>query len=426
MAAATTICQMKLLNAGHLRSPVTTRIRDGHVRNRTAPQRLRFHVRRPGPHPQSVQRQNKTFFFFNFEQFRQNNLNGTTIIDVPTNAYRQGDFSTALCSSYIGGAAGGGGGVCSPYPTVTAGWPTGKGHEQHSPRAGHDLRPLRPPVSLVASRFDDPFPEQHDSAKPAWTRSRSRFRKFPAPGERAWRLLTTTTFPGYSSFQHTTNLSVKIDHNPSAPIKISGYYSQTEHLSAQRQRLRHEALCVSAALTPTRWNAHHPVNYDQTITPTLLFHVGVGYPSRPPSARCARLPHQALLRAEAASSANNIFAVVGGIDEHLYGRLGPQVGLELQRRRRIAAPPSARLPTKRSRRPNQFDLGPWQPHIQMPAGTILWKAIRSTEPVARATETFLRPRRDETAIPGNIGQSLRRRTRPDSPTPASCWALPDT
>ena len=39
-------------------------------------------------------------------------------------------------------------------------------------------------------------------------------------------IINNYNIPSYTSFQHTTNLSFKVDQNISSTIKISGYYSQ--------------------------------------------------------------------------------------------------------------------------------------------------------------------------------------------------------
>ena len=43
----------------------------------------------------------KTFFFFNFEQFRETLIDSSTKYTVPTLAYRQGDFSALLTTNFI-------------------------------------------------------------------------------------------------------------------------------------------------------------------------------------------------------------------------------------------------------------------------------------------------------------------------------------
>src|SRR4029077_19719235 len=45
--------------------------------------------------PKIYDGRNRTFFFFNLEEWRQKASTGGTFTTVPTNAYRQGDFSAA-------------------------------------------------------------------------------------------------------------------------------------------------------------------------------------------------------------------------------------------------------------------------------------------------------------------------------------------
>ena len=48
--------------------------------------------------PKLYDGRNKTFYFFNYEQFRENAMITNSVQTVPTQAYRNGDFSTALTS----------------------------------------------------------------------------------------------------------------------------------------------------------------------------------------------------------------------------------------------------------------------------------------------------------------------------------------
>ncbi len=81
--------------------------------------------------------------------------------------------------------------------------------------------------------------------------------------------------PSYSSLMHTTNVSVKVDQNISPTIKVSVYYSQLNTLQPN----------VNGGILPTflggadtnQWNHTTRFNYDQSFTPTLLFHIGLGY-----------------------------------------------------------------------------------------------------------------------------------------------------
>ena len=48
--------------------------------------------------PKIYNGRDKTFFFFNFEQFRETQIVNNTPITVPTAAYRQGNFSGAIAA----------------------------------------------------------------------------------------------------------------------------------------------------------------------------------------------------------------------------------------------------------------------------------------------------------------------------------------
>ena len=88
-----------------------------------------------------------------------------------------------------------------------------------------------------------------------------------APGD-----INNYNIPGYTSFQHTTNLSFKVDQSISSTIKISGYYSQLNTYSPN----------VNGGITPlalggtdtNQWNHTTRLNYDQTITPDSAFPCG--------------------------------------------------------------------------------------------------------------------------------------------------------
>jgi hypothetical protein len=244
-----------------------------HIRNRVRRNDYGFTFGGPIRIPKVYNGTDKSFFFFNFEQFRQANLTANGVTSVPTPAYRAGDFSTALCNSYVGGAADGTGGTCTPFKTVTLNGapavdPAGNsivqgqifdpystrlvgGQNVRMPYANNNHIPLsqQDPVALAIQKLL-PLPN--------------------APG-----IANNYNIPSYTSFQHTTNVSVKMDHSISPTIKISGYYSQLNTFSPN---VNGGILPLALGGTDTnQWNHTTRLNYDQTITPTLLFHVGIGY-----------------------------------------------------------------------------------------------------------------------------------------------------
>jgi TonB dependent receptor len=81
------------------------------------------------------------------------------------------------------------------------------------------------------------------------------------------------TAPGYSDFRHTTIPSLKVDQLLTSKAKLSAYYSATRTESPQTNGF------------PQPWTTAIPqnilaqttrINFDDTLTPTLLFHAGAG------------------------------------------------------------------------------------------------------------------------------------------------------
>jgi Carboxypeptidase regulatory-like domain/TonB dependent receptor-like, beta-barrel len=242
-----------------------------HIRNRIRRNDYGFTFGGPVRIPKLYDGRNKTFFFVNFEQFRQDNVTGNSTASVPTPAYQQGNFATALCSSYNNG-------VCTPFAAITnratgvalpAQDPSGQSIVQgmiFNPYSNYQFggQTLRVPFA------NNTIPlSLQDSVAQAIQKL------LPQPNANLTSDLNNYSIPGYASFQHTTNFSVKLDQSISSTMKISGYYSQLETFSPN----------VNGGITPlalggtdtNQWNHTIRANFDQTITPTLLFHVGIGY-----------------------------------------------------------------------------------------------------------------------------------------------------
>jgi hypothetical protein len=291
------------------------------IRNRVRRNDYGFTLGGPVEIPKVYHGRNKTFFFFNFEQFRQANLTGTTTDSVPTAAYRSGNFSTAECLSYVGGAVGGAGGTCIPWPAPVAIAP---GSSSVDP-AGTQLLygQIFDPYStrlLNGQQIRTPFPNntipltEQDKVSLA---IQSLLPQANAPG-----IINNYNVPSYTSFLHTTNVSVKMDHSISPTIKISGYYSQLKTFSPNVDG-GIQPLALGGA-NEDNYNHTTRLNYDQTITPTLLFHVGVGYFE-------TSEPHVAPPFSQASIGltgyqANNIMPDIGGIYSFTGGGYSPGFG----------------------------------------------------------------------------------------------------
>lgn len=197
--------------------------------------------------PKIYHGRDKTFFFFNFEQFRQSAFVSNTYGIVPTAAQRNGDFSAAL-SKTCNGPDPAGQSVClneifDPGTTRTV-----NGAVVRSPFANNTIpKSEMDPTALIIQNMI-PMPN--------------------TPG------IFNYTAPGYSNFRHTTIPSVKMDELISDKIKLSGYYSATKTYSPQNNGFTepYTALQPQNALSQTI-----RLNLDMTLTPTLLLHLGAGY-----------------------------------------------------------------------------------------------------------------------------------------------------
>ncbi len=216
--------------------------------------------------PKLYDGKNRTFFFVNFEQFRENKVISNGISTVPTQAYRDGNFSTAGCFDYSGNSC-----LYSPAIVNTI---TGK---QAVDPAGQTLsygEIFDPNTTRIVNgaTVRSPFP---NNAIPM-----SRLSSFALAVENMFPLPNTPglennyIIPSYLNWQHTTNVSFKLDHSLSSTQKLSWYWS---HLADNNPNANGWAGIFEAPAPTANRNYTTRLNFDDTITPTVLFHVGIGY-----------------------------------------------------------------------------------------------------------------------------------------------------
>ena len=198
----------------------------------------------------------RTFFFFNFEQFRETQVINNIPITVPTMAYRSGDFRGAIAA--LGN---------KNLGTDPAGRPE-IANTIYDPTTAHVVNgiTITDPFNLnmIPQSMLDPVAMKLQSLIPA-----------PNIGGSLNNYL-----PSYPSIRHTTIPAVKIDHSLSAKARLSFYWSFT-HTDSQYSPTYGQSEGLPAPITATRGTFIHShverLNYDHTLTPTLLLHVGVGY-----------------------------------------------------------------------------------------------------------------------------------------------------
>ncbi len=217
-----------------------------HVRNPLRQNDYGFTLGGPIKIPKIYNGHDKTFFFFNFEQFRQSAFTSNTVGIVPTAAQRNGDFSaaqTSTCNPDPNGQQ-----VCFNEIFDPATQTTVNGIQERAPF---------PNNAIPISRFD-----------PTAVIVQNMIPQSNSPG------LFNYTAPGYSNFRHTTIPSFKIDHNLNEKMKLSAYYSATKTVSPQTNGFPQPY----TALQPQNALAQIiRINFDDSLTPTLLLHIGAGY-----------------------------------------------------------------------------------------------------------------------------------------------------
>src|SRR5579864_5885285 len=242
------------LNAGlpFTDAGATNSLKSGqHIRNPVRQNDYGFTLGGPVSIPKFYNGHDKTFFFFSFEQFRQANFTTNTIASVPTAAYRQGDFSSAL------------------VPSIPCGGPDPLGNKVC-------LNEIFDPNSrsfVSGSPVETPFTGNKISLTRLDPTTAIIQKLFPLPNAPSLSGLNNYIAPAYSDFRHTTIPSLKVDHNLNAKMKLAVYYSATQTVSPQTNGFPQAWTSVVAQdiLSQTA-----RVNFDDTLTPTLLLHLGAG------------------------------------------------------------------------------------------------------------------------------------------------------
>ncbi len=224
-----------------------TNVNSGHIKNVVKRNDYGFTLGGPVRIPKIYNGKDKTFFFFNFEQFRQSTVTNNGIATVPIPAYASGNFAAAEAPflSFLNSDGGIPNQIFDPASRRTV-----NGTPVETPFPNNAIPISRmDPVALYLQTF------------------------FPAPNIAGAGTLNNYAIPAYGNFQHTTIPSIKIDQSLNSQMKLSGYFSLTETNSPNSNGFSANL----APVAPDRDRSYtYRLNFDDTITPTLLFHFGVG------------------------------------------------------------------------------------------------------------------------------------------------------
>lgn len=253
----------------------------GHVRNPLRRNDYGFTVGGPVRIPKLYNGKDKTFFFFSFEQFRQSTITNNLITTAPMPQWTGGSNSSCAttaaqtCNANFSN-------VESPLgPAVTAGFNPAAGvFAVPSPTGSIDqIYQIFDPTTahyvnggpLGSGIVETPFPNNtipYSRMNPTSLKEQALFLAPNLGG-----LVNNELQPAYSNYRHTTIPSFKIDQNLSTKMKISGFYNQTYTYSPNANGLPE----ILAPTTDQNTRAQTiRINFDDTLAPTVLLHVGVG------------------------------------------------------------------------------------------------------------------------------------------------------
>lgn len=198
--------------------------------------------------PKLYDGRNKTFFFFNYEMFRDENINFLGFGTVPTEAMRRGDFSAVLTGRRIG---------TDPFGNAVL------ENVIYDPRTARQVNGLTVrdpfPNNIIPQSLLDPVALKIQSLIPA-----------PTNGN------LVNNYERRSPYRKIQDIpSVKIDHNLTDNAKLSVYYSMMRTNKDNGQDGLPDP--ISARRDQIIRSHTARINYDHTLTPTLIFHGGVGY-----------------------------------------------------------------------------------------------------------------------------------------------------
>ena len=216
-----------------------------------------FNIGGPVRIPKIYNGKDKTFFFYNREQYREFFVVNDAAITVPTAAYRAGNFATALTGRTLG---------TDPLGRTIA---EGAIYDPNTARSvnGQIVRDPFVGNMIPAARFDQVALAIQNL--------------IPLPGTSGTSLNLIPSFP---NDRVTTNESVKIDHQFSPKAKLSGSYL-TNATATQYSQSLNGSEGLPATITETRGSFtssfNWRLNFDYTLKPTLLLHLGAGLVTYP-------------------------------------------------------------------------------------------------------------------------------------------------
>ncbi len=214
--------------------------------------------------PKLYDGKNKTFFFWSYERFRNKNINTSNNTTVPIPAYRTGDFSNLLS-------------VENRLITTTKGNytdPLGR-----TIASGSIFDPTTQQV-VNGVNVRDPFAGNMIPVSRFDPISAKVLALVPLPlGGNADRGQASNNYQGTYDSSRTSGIpSIKMDHNFNDKLHGSFYYQDT-HTYVPRTPTGADAFQNEITASAAAFNSGQTIrlNFDYTLTPRLLLHIGAGW-----------------------------------------------------------------------------------------------------------------------------------------------------
>jgi hypothetical protein len=234
------------------------------IRNKIRQNDWGFTIGGPVRIPKLYDGRNKTFFFWSYERFQQTNQVAAAV-SVPTDLYRKGDFSSLITAENRLIATASGPATDALGRTMASGTIFDPNSTQIAPN-GKAYRNPFPGNLIPADRFD-----------PVALKVLA---LIPLPqGVNFQHGLVTGNYQGtYDTSRHSHIPSIKLDQVVTSRGHLS-FYLQETNTSSPRSPTGADPFpdLITGGITTFSSGTTARVNYDHTLTPRLILHVGAGW-----------------------------------------------------------------------------------------------------------------------------------------------------
>ena len=266
-----------------------------------------FSVGGPVSIPKLYNGKNRTFFFFNLEKYRDRELLYNGIDTVPNASYLNGDLSNNLL-------------VTTP-PNRNLG--TSFAGQTLIQNTIYD--PNTAMTNAAGQRILQPFPGNIIPTSRINPVSAQIIKYLPSPNIGGLNQFVNNYSASGAFFKLQYIPSIKIDQNIGSKRKIAGYFSEEDTDKANGV----DGLPAVISQVRDQFIRYKTVrlNYDETVTPTLLFHFGVGFERhRNPDTNTTLSTGFCLTCIGITGAPGTGFPRISGIGDSTYGGMQPAFG----------------------------------------------------------------------------------------------------